>query len=447
MRKSKYVLSYAYMKRRIAGYGFEYSLRDFMKVTLLVFAGLAIAGWLYDLRWNYILFSILAALLTLPTILVAQFRYLYEQKRFSDAVSYMEQMIYMFKKRPQILYALRETREILDGTARELCEQAIAYIETGVCEKNLYREGLSCIEKEYGCERIRLLHRFMLQVEEEGGAFQSSINLLLEDLKTWTQRVYEFQKERKKIKKNITMSILAALIICFFTTKMFPSEYHVSDFTIYQVMTTSMIVLLILLYAIVQSVMNGTWLEADVKREEKVQRDYERAVLGRPKRIAKAAKKRTEREIEKAFPVWLRNLSVTLQRQPVPAAITDSIHSAPVVLKIPLGKMIREFDTDLVTIKPYRNFLSEFELPEVSSAMKMLYALNSADKEDMQGQIHALIERNMKLQEKGERLREEDKTVLSGFMVALPMCVSFVKLVTDMLLMVMCFLNKFSGYI
>ena len=447
MRKSKYVLSYAYMKRRIAGYGFEYSLRDFMKATLLVFAGLAIAGWLYDLRWNYILFSMVVALLTLPTILVAQFRYLYEQKRFSDAVSYMEQMIYMFKKRPQVLYALRETREILDGTAKELCGQAIAYIEAGVCEKNLYREGLSCMEKEYGCERIRMLHRFMLQVEEEGGAFQASINLLLEDLKAWTQRVYEFQKERKKIKKNITMSILAALLICFFTTKMFPSEYHVSGFAIYQVMTTMMIVLLILLYAIVQSAMNGTWLGADDRREEKIRRDYELAVSGRHGRMAKAARKRTEREIEKAFPTWLRNLSVTLQQKPVPSAIIDSIMDAPVVLKAPLEGMIREFETDLVTIKPYRNFLSEFDLPEISSAMKMLYALNTTSREEMQGQIHTLIERNMKLQEKGERLKEEDRTVLSGFVVATPMCVSFVKLVTDMLLMVMCFLSKFSGLI
>lgn len=447
MRKSKYVLSYAYMKRRIAGYGFEYSFKDFMKVTLLVFAGLTMAGWLYDLRWNYILFSMVAALLTLPTILVAQFRYLYEQKRFSDAVSYMEQMSYMFKKRPQVLYALRETKEILDGTAKELCEQAISYIETGLYKKNLYKEGLACIEKEYGCERIRMLHRFMLQVEEEGGAYQTSMNLFLEDLKAWTQRVYEFQKERKKIKRNITMSILAALIICFFTTKMFPAEYHVSGFGVYQVMTTMMIVLLILLYAIVQTTMNGTWLGADERREEKIRRDYELAVSGRHGRIVKAAKKRTERELEKAFPIWLRNLSVTLQRQPVPAAIIDSFHDAPVVLKVPIEKMKKGFETDLVTIKPYRNFLSEFDLPEIASAMKMLYALNSVNKEEMQEQIHALIERNLKLQERGECLKEADRTALSGFMVVTPMCVSFVKLVTDMLLMVLCFLNKFSGFV
>lgn len=488
MKKNKCIFTYAQMQRSISGYGFSYSLRDFLKVTLLVFAGIGIAGYLYELRFEYIIVILLAALVTLPMIVTAQYRYLYEQKRFSDAVSYMEQMMYMFKKRPQILYALRETVGVLEDTARECCMQAIEYLEKGQYENHLYRESLLGMEMHYGNERMYRLHRFLIQVESEGGEYQHSLNLMLDDLKSWVQRVYEFQKERKKIKNNITISIFASLLICLFTTKIFPKEYSISYSPVYQLMTTIMMILLLLLYALVQSKMNGTWLVDEKKNIGNIQKDYQTAVgkcprisrknmlligviiiagvifgvierdykiglavfagayvlFTQPKRCYLAAKKRTVRELEKAFPEWMREMTVRLQRQTVPAAIEDSKETAPTVLQIPLANLSREFETDLVTMNPYNDFLKDFDLPEITSAMKLLYVLNTAGRDEVVSQLNALVERNMKLQEKGEKLRMQDQNTISGFAVALPMLVSFIKLVTDMILLVMQFLNKFS---
>lgn len=488
MKKSKCIFTYAQMQKSISGYGFSYSFRDFLKVTLLVFVGLGMAGYLYELRFEYIIVILLAALVTLPMIVTAQYRYLYEQKRFSDAVSYMEQMMYMFKKRPQVLYALRESMSVLEGTARECCRQAIEYLENGRYENHLYRESLLGMEMNYGNERMYRLHRFLIQVESEGGEYQHSLNLMLDDLKNWVQRVYEFQKERKKIKNNITISIFASLLICLFTTKIFPREYSISHSVIYQSMTTIMVILLLVLYAFVQSKMNGVWLIDEKKNISSIQRDYQIAVGGcqtvstkrkillsllviasvtygfvgknykiiiaslagayvlctQPRRRYQSAKKRTIRELEKAFPEWMREMTVRLQRQAVPSAIEDSKEMAPAVLQVPLANLSREFETDLVTMKPYSNFLKEFDLPEITSAMKLLYVLNTAGRDEVVSQLNALVERNMKLQEKGERLRMQDQNTVSGFAVALPMLISFIKLVTDMILLVIQFLDRFS---
>lgn len=476
------------MKHQIKGYGFEYSFSKFMKTTLLVLGGIILAGILYQLKWPCILIVAIVALAAIPLIIASQFRYLYEQQRFADATTYMEQMIYMFKKRPQVLFAIRETKDILSERARKTCEEVIQRLEAGTYKNNLYEESLQCMEQEYGCRRMRVLHRFLFRVETEGGVYQDSMNLLLDDLKGWIQRVYQFQKERKKIKNNITISILATLIICFLTTKIFPSEYCVSERLLYQITTTLMMLLMIGVYVLVQSRLCGTWLTDEEREEVKLLRDYQKAtgpnvrkppllllivavaaivygiivkewaivsvgIVGgiilwrQPYRSKKAAIKRCERELQKAFPVWLRELALILQRKPVSAAIIESIPTAPYILQIPLREMEKKFETDLVSIKPYQEFAGEFELPEISSAMKLLYAMNSAGREDMLGQIYALLERNSKLQEKSEELQERDRIAVSGFLVALPMIFSFVKLVTDMLLLVSGFLERFSGFL
>ena len=474
------------MKHRIKGYGFEYSFSQYMKTTILFFAGIIVAGIFYQLKWQGILIVSVAAVGAIPLVLFSQIRYVYEQRRFADSTTYMEQMIYMFKKRPQVLFALRETKDTLSKQAQEVCDEAICRLEQGVYETDLYEESLQCIERVYGCNRMRILHRFLARVEKEGGVYQESMNLLLDDLKGWIQRVYQFQKERKKIKNNVTISILATLVICFFTTKIFPSEYNVSEKILYQVTTTFMMLLMIGVYVLVQHRLCGTWLTDDTKDRTRIIRDYRRAVsteeeikppfflmilaiaavvygmvvrewlllcvslVGgiilwkQPQRSRRAAVKRCERELQKAFPIWLRELALILQRKPVSAAIIESIHTAPFIMQFPLREMEKQFATDLVSIQPYQQFASEFDIAEISSAMKLLYAMNSAGREEMMGQINALLERNSKLQERSEELQESDRVALSGFFVALPMVFSFVKLVADMILLVSGFLERFS---
>ncbi len=482
------IKTYQCMKKQIAGYGFEYSFGSFIKKTAIVFGGILFFGKLYGLRWQCISVIGLAAILTLPTIIASQFQYMYEQQKFSDVVSYLEQMIYAFKKKPKVLNALRDTQEIMTGNIKETVSTSILYLEKGTYETNLYRESLEQIEKNYGCERMYALHSFLEEIETKGGEFQGAIDILLEDVKSWTARVYEFQKQRKRIKNNITLAIGLALFICFATTKMFPEEFSIKNNWIYQITTTSTLILFLWLYVLVQTKMSGSWLKKDVVNEKRILKDYQTienmkersmrihfipmfalfgifiscgivmkqnfvivgSMLGiyflwsQPKRSVKAAKKRITREIEKAFPIWMRNLSLSMQRENIAVAIENSIATAPYVLKNPLQQLIKELSEDVISIKPYIHFLEKYDIPEISSSMKMLYSLNMMGKDEIVKQVDTLIERNTKLLDQAEKLREEDTTAITGFLVAAPMIISLGKLVVDLMLMIFTFLKVFS---
>lgn len=485
-RKRLSLMSYKELKTTITGYGYEYSFATFMKSVFVAFAGMIAAGYLYKLEIPYILACLLAAIVTLPFIIRSQFRYLNEQKRFSDITSYMEQLIYNFQKRPKILQAVTNVGDLFEGDIKHLCRAAQEYIQKGVYQVDLYREAFLQIEKEYHCERLVSLHKFLGEVEMQGGEYQTALNILLDDLKLWVSRTYEFQKERKKVKNYITVAVGLALFICYATTKMMPPEFSITGNPIYQLSTTITIILLIIMYAAVQTKINGAWLHNDVEEQSKIKKDYDLAVNGnvkvlrkkmlpffivmvclaiysaylqkspllasaigvmfwlyhQPSAKVKYAKKRITREIKKQFPLWLRNLTLHLQRENVQVAIVNSIPSSPYILRKSLKQLQVELNNDPVSIRPYSLFMKDFDLPELKSAMQMLYSFNNVNKKDTISQINAMVERNSKLLEQSERIKEEDAVSIMGFIVALPMILSFIKLITDIILIIFNFLAK-----
>ena len=157
--KKKHNFSLQALTKEIHGYGFEYRMSDFMKVAVLCLAGLIIAGVIYKLNFfPNILILIAVAIALLPGIISEQFKFVYEQQRFADATDYMEQMIYAFIKKPKIIQALTDTKEMCDGRMAECVSKAITYIQRGVFKRNLYQEAFDIIEAEYGCERMNALH-------------------------------------------------------------------------------------------------------------------------------------------------------------------------------------------------------------------------------------------------------------------------------------------------
>ena len=51
---------------------------------------------------------------------------MYEQKRFADAATYMEQMLYAFQKTGKVLSALKEARETFEpGHMRDIMDESI----------------------------------------------------------------------------------------------------------------------------------------------------------------------------------------------------------------------------------------------------------------------------------------------------------------------------------
>ena len=158
----------------------------------------------------------------------------------------------------------------------------------------------------------------------------------------------------------------------------------------------------------------------------------------------RSCRKRVERELEKEFPQWLRDVALNLQKQVVPLAIRNSISSAAPVLQEPLEGLVEEIEENPTSIKPYVSFLGEYNMNDLSTAMKMLYTLQSLGSEDSEKQLHVLIERNQGMLEKSERIRNEDMLGSIGFIVALPMLLASLKLVADLGMILMSFFS-FGG--
>lgn len=488
------IFSIKALTTEINGYGFSYSIKDYTKTLLIMFAALFAAGLFYQLKIPYLCILALVALLIMPQIIATQFRYIYEQQRFTDVVSYMEYMMYEFKKKPKILYALKAAEDSCTGNIKKRIKKSIEYIENGVYKENLYKEAFYFIEEGYSCERLGVLHQFLMKIEAEGGNYQESLNIILDDVKSWTERTYEFQKEKAGIKSKVMITIMLSLVMCAILAKTNESVISIVDSKVYQCVTTGLIASLMFLYMIVQKKLSGSWLVSDSVPRKRMFQQYAIAIAGdvktmrkknipnviifiacgcllffgansipalanfknmglilwglaifyfiKPASDIKAAKKNTIKELNKEFPGWFRNLAINLQKETVQVSIKKSLKDAPLVLKPALIGLIKELDDDPVTMKPYIHFLSSFELPDISSAMKMLYSLNEAGQDEVVQQINTLVARNNALLEKSERLKNADSIATTGFLVVIPMGLALVKMIVDMGLILIGFMNS-----
>ena len=76
--------------------------------------------------------------------------------------------------------------------------------------------------------------------------------------------------------------------------------------------------------------------------------------------------------------------------------------------------------------------------------MKMLYALSSGNAGDVTKQVEELIERNNTMLDKSERLVQEDKIAGMKIYILLPSLLASFKLMIDMALLLVVFLQNLT---
>ena len=152
--------------------------------------------------------------------------------------------------------------------------------------------------------------------------------------------------------------------------------------------------------------------------------------------------KNIEKELRKTFPVWLRDVSLNMHNLVVTRAIKQSYPNAPAVLKYYLKDFINELEEDPVTIRPYSNFLKKFYINDITSSMKSLYSIKQQNGENASKQISDLIIKNQNMMEKSERIRNENQLIGMNMMGTLPMIVGSLKLIVDMILLMMTFMQN-----
>lgn len=494
MKKLLNVLKFSSLRDKLKTLGYELTFRNLMLFSLGISAMLFIVGYLFYLNMTYILILIIVFLVLFPFLLIFKFKADYEKQRFQDCVKYMEQLIYAFNKSNKIRESLVDVYNVTTGIIHDICKEMIDCIDFDNTTSNLYAKAFSIMEKKFNCNRLKLLHTYLIEVEETGGKSQHSLNILLTDIRNWTSRVMDYQQQRRAIQSKITLSIMCAMFSVGLMLNIVPEEYR-SQMVVtngYQLGTLMVMLGCILIYYVGSSLICKSYLdnELDKHTEDRFARSAEYVTKYESKnhvvpRIIKgvvigagcgvliyfkmytfvlpiaaaglyivfgdmlkkiSCVKQITKDITKMFPSWIRSLILYLQVENVQVAIQKSYRTAPAVLKPEIFRLIEGLDDDPDSNIPYARFLEAYDVPSLKLSVSYLYAISQFGKEDMLMQLDYLIEQSAVLSINEEKIRNED--ALAGFsMLGLaPMLLACAKLAMDMMLFLNIIMNLMNSY-
>ncbi len=429
------------------GYVFSTSKMIIAYLTMVVLA--VVVGLFFHLNAPFIIALCIAVVLMLP-LYIRNYNYnRYEQQRFSDVNIYMEQFVYSFMKTGKILATLTDVRELFpEGKMCDVIKSAIHHIKVTYEESNVEEGALKMIEKEYNYEGLKTMHGFALSVEANGGEYLSSMQLILESRRMWADRVYEQMKIRKHQRVLVLMSIITSLLLClvlyYMSDKM---DIDVGGHMLSQVVTFITLILDIWIYYFADKKLSVDFLMDDRKDDGIMVAKYKRfqRYKENPKShylSLKITRRQLTRAFEKEFPRWLLQVSLLLQSENVRVAIFKSLPDAPALMQDELAKLVLNLKKNPTSMKPYNDFLSEFNMPEVRSAMKMLFSLSEGTGANASDQIDDIIRRNQYMMDKAEKLHMEDTASGMYALFLAPQLTGGFKLLVDMVLLLICYMGK-----
>ena len=493
------------LTKEIQGYGFDYKASDYLKNIGLVMIGMVAASIFFGLKILAVAVLALSIIVAFPIITSAQFEVISNNEDFEQIITYIEQMIISFKNNPKILLSMKESLPIIDGKMRERVQEAIHIIENDAKSPNVYQRAFSVIENEYKCSRIRRLHRFIYTVEQENSQnYAESLDNLYTDIKEWQKRTYKFQASLASTKTQLTILLAASIAIAgLFAYLMRTVEQTVTmvDKTtgdqvqviqiiknpVYQTSTVLFFIAFIVIYTIVNTKINGSWLVNDLEnpRDRETIRTMKQVALLDPEtskknRIiaiaimvtplfvlaiikknalilvaamlfaifvmkagensAKKKKNKVQNEIKQEFPLWMSDVAVSLKNRVVIRAVSETENSAAYIMRPFIRIFLSNVEKAPASIWPYMNFFGEYNSHELSTAIKTLYSIRTLSSEDSQRQVNDLIDRNQELLAESERIRQENSIAGVGFIGLLPMVLMSFLLMTYLIVMLLQFM-------
>ncbi len=353
-------------------------------------------------------------------------------------------------------------------------------------QTDIMRGALGRIDREYPCERIRTMHDFAVHVESYGGAIDTSVDLLLRDKSRWEKRIHITMKERQKMFMDVVLSIVASLLICAMILYLPVGSVDIGGNMASQVLTFIVLLLDDWIFAQAQKYLMVDWLQLDGVRQETNRQKVERYYLYDAKKERKLsvvmagicgiltawalyagqqvwaaagmfltlfmvnqhrigrrlATKKLIKNIKSAFPVWLMDIVLLLQSENVQMALVKSQEHAPLVLERDLEILNDRLQIAPESPEPYHAFMQEFQIPEVHSAMSMLYALSMGNSDRADQQVGELITRNLSMQDAVETERLHNRNSGLYLLFLAPVVTASLKLLVDMALFMLTFLQS-----
>lgn len=417
--------------------------------AVLLFA--VVFSFLFELNSVSFFIVVVVYVLCVPQLMYNQKKYIYETKRFDDVNSYMSQMAQSFIYTKDVIQSMEETASCFSsGLMHDTLREALRIIEDGKCDiKYAEWEALNFIESQYDCEKLRNLHAFFRNAEELGGECQKEFRIL-ESMRTAWQGVVESIRIKKFWDRNISAIIYAFfLIICIIMLHiMRGSDLDIVGLLPTQIIDTVMLIGFILFFMFMDNRLNKSLLinptvmseasanayfdylenyDSKVERKKYSSFSFLSLVASalllyvKPSWVTMAictciifagfhihtlihlnAVRTIKIEIAKAFPSWLFDIMLLLQRESVEGAIEKSVDTAPPVLRRELIRIV-----DMLSLTPhdpnaYMSFLKDYHMQSVREIMHKLYSLAVGANRDSEV-LDIVMEKNIKSLEKSER--------------------------------------------
>ncbi|MFP3156277.1 hypothetical protein LQZ18_17985 [Lachnospiraceae bacterium ZAX-1] len=483
MKANLQYLKYPFLKSEIEKMGYELSGSVVAKACMILYFGTILVSFFYSLKLPYILILIGISTLSIPYHVYHEYKNRYQKKLFLDLTIYMEQMLYSFKRHPKILDALKDTNLVFSkGNMKALIQNAMDTIQAGTQEE-IYVKALHGIECEYGCQRLRTMHNYLIKVEQRGGEYKPTADLLLEDRDRFKTSAELLEKEKKGKKKAINIVLVSTYLICAVMVYIFSvlDGINVVDNRMYQMVSTIFVIGNLVIWLVSDNKLGANW-EFDDKNmdQKKIAKEYEFIqtydikaaqrkakvltiipiavvilgivlksfpviliglyyayfLLNSPKARMKGAKKKVKRELSKIFPQWLMELTLLLQTENVYVALKQSIKYAPPIMVLEIKTLLVRLDDNPNSVEPYNKFFYELHMEEVATCMKILYSISAFDATSQESPIINLIRRNHKMMNKSEQIAGEDKLAIWTTMAYIPMATGGIKIILDMILLI-----------
>lgn len=484
------------LKRQAHDLGKEITFKSLMLVILGVILAVYIVCSMLKLNIYYMILCVIFLLLCTPHIILLVFRGGYEKYRFKDVVEYMEQLIYAFHKSGKINDALLDVYSTSEGYIKETVGEMLTCINGEKMITDPYQSAFAIMEGKYQCTRLHLLHDFLVECEERGGDSSDALEMLINDIRGWSERTLEYQAQRKKARNDVILSIMLALLTCGMMINLIPTEYtnNIIVQPIYQLVTMFCVIANIIVFIVVQTKVSKSYLDIELDgdssnyavRKREWLENYNKKDHFKPMIIKvcvlfsfviveavlkfnyyiiiptaivalivlvfdglrkNSAVSIVTKELYMMFPQWIRTLSLALQTDNVHVAVQNSLATCPRIIQHDVEHFIEDLSEDPVSAKPFNKFLSDYNVPTLRLSINYLYLASQFGTEDSLAQLDYLVAQNTQLTIQEEKMRNDAALAGINLFIFAPMLVAIIKLLLDLALFLSQFMTLMSNYI
>ena len=484
----------SYMIGKMNSLGVKYSAKEMVFQIVGLVGGTVAVGFLSKLNAYYIVILAIIAFLCSPSLIIAWFNQAYNFQRFYILIDYLTNIVPIFMRRTKILYALTEVEDLVYGYMRVAVRKAINYLNNSGDDPELYENALAIIEKEFPNSRVRAVHKMMIAIERNVSRdYETTCTYLMKDIDNYIKRIFRFQKDLKNRRNQLVILCALTLLMNSVFAIMFASNDYFAGFETniaFQVSNTVFIASVLITIALMLSKIHGKWLIEDISsKNQEIAERYYRIYRAGPKKVKPItyimaaiyavagifffvkghnipaalvlmfvagftlmqprmkvpnAKKQVKKYIETEFPTWLREVALNLRRKNVFNAINDTRENCDEIFGEHLDSFLLELEADPISIKPYNNFLAEYEDNDIKSTMKVLYSVSIIGAEQMPRQIDALIDRNQEMLQVSEEMKNKNNLGNVEMLGYVPMVLFSANMVVSMIILVVNMMAKIN---